>query len=95
MKKGIIVLGLLVGSTLLLTANVQDNIDRQRQNVVTAEDCTLEGDEVGKGYLDEERRTYKNRDTSSRSTMSGKRQNHVDPDDSDNKNNRRGRNSNS
>lgn len=74
MKKAIIVLGLLVGTAFIVSANGngRDNnrserqnvetTERQRDNVVDTEDCTL--DEVGTGYLNEDNRKNKNQSNS-------------------------------
>ena len=46
--------------------NYEQTDERQRRNVADPEDCTLEGDEVGTGYLDNENRKHQNQSNSNR-----------------------------
>lgn len=75
MKKGILIVGLVVGSVVMLSAhegvanggNKRDqfaseessSVERIRQNAVSSDDCVYEGDQVGTGYLNNKKGVHK------------------------------------
>lgn len=93
MKKGIIVLGLLVGTAFIVSANgnnetnedfrgyqnrAESNADGERLRQNVVDPEDCTLEELGTGYLDDDNRKYQNRNNS---TVERLRQNAVDPED--------------